>query len=117
VDTSPYHHFQRFAPRLSFTLYFFCHIFSDIHGTLEGERHVEGSIEATPKIWYRKEHPLPLLPTPSVNPTSIPVWKQVIHLTVNDQDIDICISTNPPEAEGGWVRSDMFVIHFALTLA
>jgi hypothetical protein len=80
---------------------------------LEGERHVERSIDTTPKIWYRKEHSLPPLPTP-VNSTSvvtIPVWKEVIRLTVDDRyidiDIDIYISTRPPELEDGWVRSDV----------
>ncbi|KAH9955533.1 hypothetical protein BGW80DRAFT_1450535 [Lactifluus volemus] len=85
-------------------------IFKDIHGMLEGERHVERSIDATPKIWHRKEHPLPQLPTPPVNSTSVvtmPVWKQVIRLTVDDRDIDIdidiYISTRPPELEDDWI--------------
>ncbi|KAH9979613.1 hypothetical protein BGW80DRAFT_1442562 [Lactifluus volemus] len=85
-------------------------IFKDIHGMLEGERHVERSIDATPKIWYRKEHPLPPLPTPPVNSTSVvtmPVWKQVIRLTVDDRDIDIRISTRPLELDDGWLLSQL----------
>jgi hypothetical protein len=96
----------------SFSSFSYLHI-TDIHGMLEGERHVERSIDATPKIWYRKEHPLPPLPTPPVNSTSVvtmPVWKQVIRLTVDDRDIDIRISTRPLELEDDWVRSDMLVI-------
>ncbi|KAH9979612.1 hypothetical protein BGW80DRAFT_1557221 [Lactifluus volemus] len=89
-------------------------IFKDIHGMLEGERHVERTIDATPKIWYRKEHPSPPLPTPPVNSTSVvtmPVWKQVIRLTVDDRDIgidiDIYISTRPPELEDDWLPSQL----------
>ncbi|KAH9979611.1 hypothetical protein BGW80DRAFT_1455296 [Lactifluus volemus] len=52
-------------------------------------------------------HTLPMI-KPSDSPVNsaaaIPVWKQVIHLMVEFQDIDILISTRPDPLRDGWIK-------------
>jgi hypothetical protein len=89
-------------------------------GKLEGESHVEATVNATAKIWYRGEQRLPGLMESVVNhpaARNIPLWKLVIHQTINFQNIDILISTGLQPPEDGWVRPDMFVILLTLILA
>jgi hypothetical protein len=97
------------AQRFVYFSFCFSHALLGSGGQLEGESIVEATIDATPSIWYRKGHTLPMI-KPSDSPVNsaaaIPVWKQVIHLMVEFQDIDILISTRPDPLRDGWVRHD-----------
>jgi hypothetical protein len=96
------------------------HVFLDSCGKLEGESHVAATVNATAKIWYRREQSLPRLMASVVNhpaARNIPLWKLAIHRTMEFQSIDLLISTRSQPPEGGWVRPDMLVIFLTLILA